>query len=227
MKPFLTEGIVLKVIDFRDFDQIMTVFTPEIGVVKWILKKRQPASGKSLVKISPLTRAEFIYKETKGDIWKCQEISILNPYLKLRENYAWLETAGRLINRIIASQVEQKPSSFLYRLLCAYLEKIPLMNDLRSLEISFIIHLLRHEGLIHFDLQCSLCQQPLQSLNIGQGGHFCHLHAPVDALSFNEEETLAWMQVAACRTFSELKNTSIPEQLQQKADTLFKTLVSP
>ncbi len=225
MKIFKIEGIILKVIDFRDYDQIMTVLTPEKGIVKWIFKKRPSARGGSLVKISPLTKAEFVYTETKGDIWKCREISILNHHFKLRENYAWLETAGRLINWILASQTEQKSSEHLYCLLSAFLEKIPIMTDLRSLEINYIIHLLRHEGLINIDLHCTVCQKPLRNLYMSQGDHFCELHAPLGALSFDEEETLAWMQIAACLTFSELKSIFIPKNLLQKVEVLFKNLI--
>lgn len=220
-----TEGVILKVIDFRDYDQIMTVFTPDRGIIKLIFKKRKPAQGTPFHKISPIARGEFIYTETKGDIWKCSEISLSNQYLKLRENYAWLETAGRLINWILSSQVEQKPAPRLYRLLVTYLEKIPLSTNLRSLEISFVIHLLKHEGLINLDLHCSLCQKPLRSLHMARGDHFCDIHAPLDALAFNEDETLAWMQIAACQTFSELQTISIPESLPPKVEILFRTLI--
>lgn len=225
MQILRTEGVILKVIDFRDYDQIMTVFTLERGIVKWIYKNKKPPAGIALTKISPLSRAEFVYTETKGDIWKCREISIFNHYLKLRENYASLETAARFINWISISQVEQKPAPKLYRLLVTYLEKIPLSSNPRTLEISFLIHLLQHEGLIHFDLHCSLCQKPLRSLHIARGDHFCPIHAPLDALVFNEEETLAWMQIAACKTFKELQMISVPESLPQKAEILFKSLI--
>lgn len=225
MQILRTEGIILKVIDFRDYDQIMTVFTQERGIVKWILKKGKPVQGKPQGKISPLTCAEFIYTETKGDIWKCREISALNHYLKLRENYGWLETAGRLIQRILESQAEQKPAPRLYKLLNAYLEKIPLTMSLPALEISFILYLLKHEGLINLDLHCSVCQKPLQSLHMVRGDHFCNIHAPLDAFVFDEEETLAWMQLAACQTFSELQTIAIPESLSLKAEQLLKNLM--
>ena len=206
MQILQTEGVVLKTIDFRDYDQIMTVFTPERGIVKLIFKKRKPAPGLPSVKIAPLVRAEFVYTETKGDIWKCREISLLNQYLKLRENYGWLETAGHMVQWILTSQVEHKPAPKLYQLMITYLEKIPLTDNLKALEISFIFHLLKQEGLINLDLYCSICQKPLRSLYMAQGDHFCSVHAPLEAVAFNEEETLAWMQVAASTTFSRLKD---------------------
>jgi DNA repair protein RecO (recombination protein O) len=226
MQVLHSEGVILKVIDFHDYDQIMTVFTPERGIVKWIYKKGRPTSAKPQTKISPLVRAEFLYTESKGDIWKCREISIINNYFKLREDYAWLETAGQLIQWILSSQCEHKPAPKLYRLLIAYLEKIPFATNRYALEISFLVYLLKHEGLINFDLYCSLCQRPLQSLYMARGDHFCSVHAPLDALFFDEDETLAWMQIAACQSFSELNKLTIPETLSTKACHLFQNLIN-
>lgn len=225
MKVLHTEGIVLKAIDFRDYDQIITVLTPERGIVKWIFKKRKPSPEKSIMKIEPLSRGEFTYTETKGEIWKCREISISNHYLKLRQNYAWLESAGRFINWILRSQVEHKPALKLYPLLATYLEKIPIIKNLPSLEISFLIQLLRNEGLITFDLHCSTCHINLSALHIADVGHFCAVHAPLGAVVFNDEETLAWMQIAACKTFSELTKVSVPSSLTLKTNPLFQILI--
>ncbi|QLH36545.1 MAG: DNA repair protein RecO [Parachlamydiaceae bacterium] len=221
MQILQTEGVILKVLDFRDYDQIITVFTSERGIVKWIYKRKSSSQSK----LSPLVRAEFTYSESRGEIWKCREINILNQYLKLRENFSWLETAGRLIQSILLSQVEQKPAPNLYRLFLTYLEKIPLSTNLAALEISFIILLLKHEGLVNFDLHCTICQRPLQSLYIYQGNHFCPHHAPVRSLEFNHEETLAWMQIAAAKTFSELQSIFVPQNLREKAENLFKIFI--
>ncbi len=225
MQILRTDGIILRVIDFRDYDQIMTVFTQERGIVKWIFKKSQKTNKSIPEKLSPIVRAEFIYTESKGDIWKCREISISNQFLKLRESYARLETAARLINWILLSQVEHKTVPRLYQLLITYLEKISLSNNLPSLEISFLIHLLKHEGLFNVNLHCSICQKPLRSLQMCHGDHFCTIHAPIDSIIFNEEETLAWMQVAACKTFSELQAIAIPAKLPELSEKLFKNLI--
>ncbi len=225
MQNLKTEGIILKVIDFGEYDQIMTVFTRERGIIKLIFKKKKPSQENPMVKISPLVRAEFIYSETKGGIWKCREISTFNHYLKLRENYAWLESAARLINCILISQEEQKPAPKLYQLLTLYLEKIPLTSNLHSLEISFMALILKHEGLINVDLHCSLCQKPLHSLHISRGDHFCSIHAPLDAFVLDDAETLAWLQIIASQTFTELQSVTIPSSLPPKIENLFKSLI--
>lgn len=221
MQILHTEGIVLKVVDFGEYDQILTVFTPERGVVKWIVKKYQ-AKGRLLNKISPLSRAEFFYIETKGEIWKCREMTLLNPYLKLRENYAWLETAGRFLNWIVTSQMEQKPAPKLYSQFMIYLEKIPLLSNLPALELSFLIQILKHEGVINLDFCCSLCQKPLQKLHLMQGSYFCTSHAPFGSFTLNEEESEALLNISKSQKFSELQTISIPKTIVEKAFSLFQ-----
>jgi DNA repair protein RecO (recombination protein O) len=220
-----TQGLIFKVIDFREYDQIMTVFTPDKGIVKWIFKIRKPSKTSPRVKISPLMQGEFTYSETKGEIWKCRELIIYNYYLKLRGDYSLLESAGRMINTVIDSQPLHKPAPKLYKQLITYLEKIPFTTNLPALELSFILKILKNEGVANTHLQCSVCQNLLQSLYIWQGEHFCAMHAPAGALLFNEDETLAWMQLAACSSFSQLNTIYIPEHLPHKAHQLFKMLV--
>lgn len=218
--PQRTEGIILKVIDFRDYDQIMTVFTPDRGIIKLLMKKKKLDSNSS-VKLSPLTRAEFVFTPNQGEIWKCKETAILNYYLKLREQYAWLETSGRFIKSIFLTQIEHKPAPLIYKLLLVYLEKIPHMPNMESLEISFMLKILKHEGFINTDLHCSTCRIPLTKLSITRGDHYCSIHAPKGSIPFNEEETLSFMQLAACQTFSELKAIPISEHLNSKTQHLF------
>jgi DNA repair protein RecO (recombination protein O) len=220
-KPELTEGIILKVIDFRDYDQIMTVFTPEMGIVKWIIKKRKPATGKTLQKLSPITRAEFIYTYTKSDLWKCKEVIILDTYVKLREKYAWIETAGKLIHAVLISQTNHKPAPRLYQLLNYTLEKIPLVANPKLLEISFMLKILKNEGLMNTELTCSHCSKELQALHIAENEYFCGAHAPLGALELDYNEILAYLQLAACQTLSELQAIEMPESLPKKVEILF------
>lgn len=225
MQILQTTGLILKVIDFGDYDQIMTVLTPDRGLVKWIYKKKNPRSNQTNPKISPLTHAEFTYTETKGEIWKCRELCITHYNLKLRENYSWLEMAAQFIQWVLEILPSHKPAHKLYIQLMTYLEKIPLISNLKALELSFLMQILRNEGLLNLDLQCSFCYHSIECLSIFHGEHFCAQHAPKDSLHFNTSETLAWLQIAASQTFSQLQSIDVPPTLPVKAQILLKTVL--
>lgn len=222
-----TEGIILKVIDFRDYDQILTLFTYDLGVIKLLIKKKTQGDALSPSKLSPFTRAEFVFWPNQGEIWRCKEMTILNYNFKLREKFEWLETAGRLINNTIISQMDHKPAPLIYQLLVSYVEKIPLIKNLRSLETSYMLKILKHEGLININLHCCICQKPLKGLSIARNDHYCSIHAPIHSIFFNEEETLTYMQLTACQSFSELEKIQTSEEFRLKIAHLFEETIRP
>ena len=88
MKSYRTEGVILHAsLNFRDYDQILTVFTPDEGIVKFIVKRSLTANGSIN---SPLTRVEFVYSKGKSDLLLCREISLLKMHLELRKKIEWL-----------------------------------------------------------------------------------------------------------------------------------------
>lgn len=220
-----TEGIVLKVIDFKEYDQIMTVLTKERGLVKWIFKKRTSSKAKNQTKIPPLLQAEFQYIETKNELWKCQDYDPSNFFFKLRDSYQKLQCAGRLIQWILQSQPLHRPNTKMYYQFLVYLEKILVVDHLEALEMSFLTLILRNEGLLNDERCCSVCQNLIQTLHIHQGEHYCAQHAPNPCLIFNEEETFTWYEILQSRTFSHLFGMEIPKNLFPKVETLFQSLI--
>lgn len=188
-----SEGIVLQTLKYQDYDQIATVFTIEDGLLKFFIKGAYRAqSGKST---SPLTRAEFVYFQGKSSLYSCKEVSLLNTYLNLRNNFAHLETGIDLIKAVLESQMENKPAPELYKLLIMYLEKIPFIPDPWVLSASFHLKILKHEGLLSFD------------------------HAFLSEI--NEEEKLLIQLLALTRSFKDLSSIQLAPLFYQKIRTFF------
>lgn len=226
LEPQSSEGIIMKVVDFREYDQILTILTPHQGLIKLFMKKFKPSASKPIIKLSPITKVEFQYTEGKNGMGKCLEIHPLDSYLKLREKLSFLETAGKLINAILSSQIDYRPIPLIYNLLSFYLEKIPTIPHLKAFEASFLIKIIKHDGLLNAELSCSLCQKELLTVCIHQHEHFCETHAPLDSLKLNADEFLAYLQLAACQSLSELNLLEIPELLPSKIELLFSCKIS-
>ena len=132
-----TEGIILQATKFQDFDQIITVFTPGDGILKFMVKGAlNPKQGKAAL-TTPLSRVELIYLQGKSELYSCREISMLNNHLSLRENVVLMEAAFDLLQAIRSTQLPHKPAPELYKLLLIYLEKLPLIPDPKILSTSF------------------------------------------------------------------------------------------
>jgi DNA repair protein RecO (recombination protein O) len=148
MQTHRTEGIILQATRFQDFDQIVTLFTPGEGLVKFMVKGAlNPKLGKAAL-TAPFSRVECVYTKGKSELYSCREISMLNAHLSLRENVLVMEASFDLLQAIYATQLPCKPAPELYKLLLIYLEKLPLIPDPKVLAASFRLKTLRHEGLL-------------------------------------------------------------------------------
>lgn len=140
------EGIILHTLDYQDYDQIITVFSKEEGMIKFIIKGAKSYQKRQGITTAPLTRAEFLYTRGKSDLWKCQEMTILDYQLALRNNLVYLQTAFDFVKALQATQTGSKPAPELYQLLTIYLGRLPLSRGPANLAASFRLKLLCHEG---------------------------------------------------------------------------------
>jgi DNA repair protein RecO (recombination protein O) len=146
MQVITTEGIVLKSLPFRDYDRILTIFTPQHGLIKIIANKGTFSRQKSGV--SPLAFGHFVCSIGKSELWKCQEIGIINAHLELRQNLASLEAALEMLQALCLSQLEGNPAPELYLLFKIYLAKVKTSTLPRNLTASFKLKLLQFEGVL-------------------------------------------------------------------------------
>ncbi|NGX42711.1 MAG: DNA repair protein RecO [Chlamydiae bacterium] len=226
MQIFRTEGVILHALDFQEYDQILTVFSADQGLVKFIVKKAHSIHRKKGVTTTPLTRAEFVYRKGNSDLLSCREISVIDQHLKLRKNLESLEAACGLIQAIQKSQFQGKPAPLLYQLLLRYLDAIPLFSSPEILEVSFRLKLVRHEGYLALSDQCATCKAPLSVMHLIQGENFCEKHAMGRGFSFSEEETRLFILLAFCRSLSELQLFPLPLGFHEKVHQFFDEVIS-
>lgn len=188
-----TQGVILHRTVFRERDQICSLFTPDVGVLKLIVKGRAKR-GKAALTYSPLMRVEVSYAERRGEIHACEEIHLLQSYMNLRQTLGQLEAACSLLKAVEVSQWPGKPAPLLHQLLLFYLDKIPVVRDPTALIASFQLKILRHEGLL--DLPLPGCS---------------------DIREQELAELLAW-----CTSFTPLAEISLPMGFKEQVDWLFQ-----
>ena len=223
MSTAKTEGIILHALNFKEYDQILTVFSPERGIQKFFFKGGQSTKRKKGSSSAPLTRAEFIYREKSCDLLSCIEISPLSYYQGVRKNLESLEVACKMIKAIQLTQQPGKPAPHLYALLLKYLETLSTANHPEALASSFFLKLLRHEGLLDSLSHCSICRHPLKTLFLSGGEGLCKEHASENSFFFDEYEQNILKKLSFSRIISEISNLNIPDTLQKKVE---KTLIS-
>jgi len=221
-----TEGVILQTLNFKDYDQILTVFSPQNGIQKFIFKGGQSSKKRKGSSSAPLTRGEFIFHIKNSDLMVCSEISVLSHYLGIRKNLESLEAACAMVKAIQQTQQPGKPAPHLYTLFVKYFEKLSSTQHSHALLSSFLLKLLRHDGLLGALNQCSFCQLPPASLCLHGGEVFCQEHAPGGSLSFDEQEQDLLQKLLYSRTLSEISDLALSSATKQKVKDSFDEIVS-
>lgn len=150
------EGIILKAIDYQETKRILTVFTPN-GLLSFIayLSKKQGTTALT----QPLTLALFTFKKATHDLLKIKEISLLDTQIAIRSDFDKIQSAGVIVQSLLKTQLPHKPSNLLYQLVKAYLKQLQSTQNTNALTLSFLLKVLRHEGLYAIDSQNSFTQE--------------------------------------------------------------------
>ena len=128
-----TEGIILRAFPFRDYDQILTLFTANAGIVKIICYGSRSQKSKWRGLCSPLTRVEVVYRERKSEIFSLQDMALVDAHDHLRRQFVHLEIACDILNSLYETQLVGKPSPRAIRPAAILFEKD--FVDARSLDI--------------------------------------------------------------------------------------------
>lgn len=211
------EAFILHALPYRDEDKILTLFTKDSGILKAVVyragsKKLSPGAT------DPLTRVEIVLSEGRGELYKAGDITILSQNLKLRDQLDRLRAACAMGNILMQCQLPQKPAPLLYALFISYLEQIPTFKNIPLLVDSFYIKLLRHDGLLHAQPKCSLCQEVPSFL--AKGESLCASHAPSDAIPFTFEELKSIHDLAYVQSYRQLEEQTISPNLSRKINEL-------
>jgi DNA repair protein RecO (recombination protein O) len=219
------EGIILRAIPFRDHDQILSIFTQTVGVIKVLYRGSKTQKIQGICQ--PLTKVGVFYREKKGEIFHCQELTLVESLSFLRKELLYLEVACDLLQVILTSQLIGKAAPQLYALLCIYLKKIPQTFNPWTLTVSFRLKLLKHDGLAAFPFVCSECQQLLQiAAYTRESEGWCMNHQPLGSLVWQQNELQQVYRLVNCQNYREICTDEIPLLLRNKVARFFEECVT-
>ena len=206
-----TEGIVLRSLDYKDNQRIITLFTPQ-GLLSLIVKGLNSRNTQLTTLTSPFSQGEFLFKRGRSDLLSFLDGSLIDSHLFLREQLSSIETASALSKVILTSQLAGKCSFELYALFCCYLKQIPSFASPSSLLASFQLKLLTHEGLLLLSKHCNRCKAK-DAHFLSKGESLCQDHPLEEAFSFSPEEWDYLIQLQEAKQFSVLRRLILPNQL--------------
>jgi DNA repair protein RecO (recombination protein O) len=213
-----TLGIVLRSLDYRENQRIITLFTP-LGLISLIVKRIQRRSSHLLTLTTLFCEGEFLFKKGRSDLYAFIDGSVIDVHLPLRDQLASLQAAGSLGQALLASQFAGRGSPELYQLFRCYLKQIPTFSAPRTLIASFQLKLLAHDGLLSLTPECNRCST--KASRLAQGESLCAAHHVEHALSFSTEEWNLLLLLHDAKQLSVLRALNPSPPLLQKIDYFF------
>ena len=218
-QQFETEGIVLHTTPFKEYDKILTLFTPHMGLLKLFARGSRRGFFAQNALTSPLTTGEYLYTQGRKDLHNFRDGTILNQNLAIRNKLETLQAAEKLVQALYKSQWPGKSSPKLYSLLRLFLEKLPCTEGPHILSSAFLLKILKHEG------QFQLASTSPENLRYGGECYAADL-APPGSLHLSVEEENSLSSLINCRSLQTLLDASISNQLVSKIETLFSQTYS-
>lgn len=215
-----TQGIVLRSLDYKDSQRIITAFTP-IGLISIIVKGITRRGAPRLQLTSCFSEAEFVFKRGRSDLLSFLDGSMIDGHLSLRERLSSLQTAGHLAQVILSSQLDGKSSADLYQLFRFYLKQIPFFASPECLVSSFQLKLLAYEGLLALTPECNQCREKKAEF-LSKGESLCNAHPLEEGFQFSSDEWTLLLQLQQAKQFSALRTLLLPAHMHQKIDLFFK-----
>ncbi|MCH9625767.1 MAG: DNA repair protein RecO [Chlamydiales bacterium] len=217
-EPLRAEAVVLHALPFKEYDRILTLFTPE-GLLKFFVKGKKRHYLQQVALTSPLTQAEFHYTLGKKNLHRFHGGSIITQHLKIRDSYEALMAAHHIMHSLQTSQMPDKPAPKLYHLLIFFLHHLPLSINPETLTSAFLLKVLRHDGLLQL-------HTPIQDIYRYGGECYLNKERPNGALLFTEKEETWLVELTLSRSLTHLSSFKIPQEFHHKIETLFGQVFS-
>ena len=206
MSTYKTNGVVIKVQDFKENDKLVYIFTEELGKVKTIAKGSKRNRSNLLTPTMQLCFGEYVIFRGKN-LYTLNEAKVINSFGGLLNDLEKLTYSTYICELIDIAMVEEESNRNLFKdfTTCLYLLSTGAINY-EILIRAFEIRLLKYTG---YDLElgyCSLCKKEIRTsnyINLTYGGGVCDQCEKVDSI---------FLSKASFNSLRFLSNTS-PEKL--------------
>lgn len=170
-------GTVIRIVDYGDNDQILSVLTPDRGKISFMAKGARKSSRRFGGAIDLLTQSEFVFYDRDG-LKSLNQATLVNAHSALQTDYDRLTTAlrcARTLNRLLEDDQEALNVFDLFERLLQALSAEASVEALGVYELAFKLKLLLRLGWAPVLDVCVNCGvTPMKSsFSMAMGGVLC------------------------------------------------------
>ena len=169
MKIIETDGIVLKTMDFKENDSILTFLTPEAGKIAGVLHGGKSArSGNSAKKELFVTNHLEFSEKTGVELVRIRKCELMVSHAQIRQNYAKFLHASYLSELLLFCEIPVVESKDYFKLLKRTISQLSEFDNCAEIKFYFEIQLLKLLGISPSLMSCIVCENFLWKKNLGE-----------------------------------------------------------
>lgn len=191
----LVEGLILKQIDFKDYDAIVTVLTKEFGKISFRAAGVRKMSSKNAGSILPYTKAEFQFDYKEGQtMFRMKTARTKELYRHLHENLSCSYGAAVAANvadafTLPGEDFEEKDEVFERTEKC--FQYLNAGKETKMVLCLYLTDMMEVFGIVPEVDGCVRCGNPkVNAISADDGGFLCGKHAKEAGIPLNTVEEL-------------------------------------
>jgi len=169
MKVIETDGIVLKTMDFKENDSILTFLTREAGKIAGVIHggKSTRSGNSAKTELFVTNHFEFSIK-TGAELVRIKKCELLVSHAKLRQNYSKFLHASYLSELLLFCEIPIVESEDYFDLLKQTITQLSEFENCAEIKLNFEIKLLKLLGISPSLISCIVCGSFLWKKNVGE-----------------------------------------------------------
>lgn len=219
-----TEGIVLSSMPFKDYDRLVTLLSPDLGIIKFYVRGALRPKSTFFGLLEPLTHALYVFKPKRGEFHTLIEGKLINPFLELRDDFDKLQCALDWLRLILKTQSADHPSHESFLLLKRYLNQLKYFDQVDLLKGSYYLKQLLIEGVLNLKNRCARCQEVKDPLFLVKKDYYCRSCCFSHDFPLQQQELQTLLELLKIRSFESLKSLSLEKSLSLKIKKLCSAL---
>ena len=212
MQQMITQGVVLRAMDYSESDKIITILTPMHGRITAILKGVKKVTAKMKFASQPFCFAQFKLVG-RGDMLTVSGATEIENFFDITQDYRDMVAGSAILEMADSASVVQEPDHLLFSGLLHALKTLATTDtDPDVIMMRFALGVFKITGYAMNLRTCKTCGKPLSSDMVRfdvDSGEFVCIHCSTNRYIPISARTLEVMQNMTRLEFPELENIVI------------------
>ena len=169
MKVIETDGIVLKTMDFKENDSILTFLTPKAGKIAGVIYggKSTRSGNSAKAELFVTNHLEFSIK-SGAELVRIRKCELLTSHVQLRQNYSKFLHASYLSELLLFCEIPVVESEDYFNMLKLTISRLSEFDNCAEIKLNFETQLLKLLGISPNLESCTNCENFLWKPNAGE-----------------------------------------------------------